>query len=176
MVLLPLYCITRLNTNGTATAILYHTSQLQWYCNRYTVSHVSTPMVLQPLYCITSLNTNGTATGPASHLFSTREEPKTHWTAWPRRPHVACRAVLQLRILDMGSNLGEETNKLDDPTQTRGYWTLKQEAISHSVENSLWKRLRTCRKTDYVINQYSTTKCSYHTDKSCRRQYMCVII
>jgi hypothetical protein len=25
---------------------------------------------------------------------------------------------------------------------------------SHSVENSLWKRLRTCRKTDYRMNEW----------------------
>jgi hypothetical protein len=26
---------------------------------------------------------------------------------------------------------------------------------SHPMENSLWKRLRTCRKTDYRMNEFS---------------------
>jgi hypothetical protein len=30
----------------------------------------------------------------------------------------------------------------------------------HPVENSLWKRLRTCRKTDYRMNEIS---CTYPT-------------
>jgi len=39
---------------------------------------------------------------------------------------------------------------LDDLKKTREYCTLKEEdqSRSHSVQNSLWKRLWTCRKTD----------------------------
>jgi hypothetical protein len=42
---------------------------------------------------------------------------------------------------------------LDDLTDKRRYWKLKKKALSrsHSVENPLWKRLRTCRKTDYGV-------------------------
>jgi hypothetical protein len=42
---------------------------------------------------------------------------------------------------------------LDDHKETRGYWKLKQEALDHSVENSLWKRQWTCRKTDCGMNE-----------------------
>ena len=38
---------------------------------------------------------------------------------------------------------------LDDLKERRGYSHLKEEAGSHYVESSLWKRLWTCRKTDY---------------------------
>jgi hypothetical protein len=42
---------------------------------------------------------------------------------------------------------------LEDRKEKRGYRKLKEGSTrSHSLENSLWKRLRTCRKTDcYVI-------------------------
>jgi hypothetical protein len=29
----------------------------------------------------------------------------------------------------------------------------RENTISHAVENSLWKRLRTCRKTNYRMNE-----------------------
>jgi hypothetical protein len=51
----------------------------------------------------------------------------------------------------------------DEEEDVSSYWmTLRKENIleiergstrSHPVENSLWKRLRTCRKTDYRMNE-----------------------
>jgi hypothetical protein len=38
---------------------------------------------------------------------------------------------------------------LDDLKEKRRYWKLKEEALDINLENSIWKRLRTCRKTDY---------------------------
>ena len=39
---------------------------------------------------------------------------------------------------------------LDDPKVRRGYSHLKEEALDLTIlESSLWKRLWTCRKTDY---------------------------
>jgi hypothetical protein len=35
--------------------------------------------------------------------------------------------------------------------------TVRGSTRSHSVENSLWKRLLTCSKTDYGMNEYSTS-------------------
>jgi hypothetical protein len=43
---------------------------------------------------------------------------------------------------------------MDDLKETRGYWKLKEEALDLGVcENSLWKRLWTCHKTDYATNE-----------------------
>ena len=39
--------------------------------------------------------------------------------------------------------------------ETWGYWKLKNEALDHTVENSLWKRLWTCRKTDCGMDGWS---------------------
>jgi len=36
-----------------------------------------------------------------------------------------------------------------DLKERRGCSHLKEEALGHTVESSLWKRLGTCRKTDY---------------------------
>jgi hypothetical protein len=41
---------------------------------------------------------------------------------------------------------------LDDLNETRGHCRLKEEALDRTVEKSLWKRLRTCRETDYRVN------------------------
>ena len=40
---------------------------------------------------------------------------------------------------------------LDNLKEKTGYGNLKTKT-SHSVDNSIWKRLRTCRKRDYEIN------------------------
>ena len=42
---------------------------------------------------------------------------------------------------------------LDDLEETRGYllYIARGSTSSHCLENSLWKRLWTCRKTDYGI-------------------------
>ena len=41
---------------------------------------------------------------------------------------------------------------LDDPKGTRMYLKLKEEALDRTqYRNSLWKRLYTCRKTNYVM-------------------------
>jgi hypothetical protein len=43
---------------------------------------------------------------------------------------------------------------MDDLKEMRGYWKLKEEAPSHSAENSQWKRLCTCREIDYGMNEF----------------------
>jgi len=40
---------------------------------------------------------------------------------------------------------------LDDLEENKGYWNCRKITRSHSVENSVWKRLSTCRKTDYLL-------------------------
>jgi len=43
---------------------------------------------------------------------------------------------------------------LDSFRKIMGTGSYRAIARSHSVVNSVWKRLRTCRKTDYGINKY----------------------
>ena len=43
---------------------------------------------------------------------------------------------------------------LDDLKETGGYCKLKENSLDHSVENSLWKRPWTCRKTDCGKNEH----------------------
>jgi hypothetical protein len=38
---------------------------------------------------------------------------------------------------------------LDDLEEKRIHWKLKEEALDRTLWRTLWKRLRTCRKTDY---------------------------
>ena len=43
---------------------------------------------------------------------------------------------------------------LDDLKETIGYWKLEEEALTRTVENTLWKRLWTSRKTNRGVNEY----------------------
>ena len=42
---------------------------------------------------------------------------------------------------------------------------MKEEALEHSVENSLWNRLWTFRKTDYVMNDLTALSIILVTDE-----------
>jgi hypothetical protein len=42
---------------------------------------------------------------------------------------------------------------LDYHKEKRRYWKLKEEALIRLLDNSLWKRLWTFRKTDYVMTK-----------------------
>ena len=61
---------------------------------------------------------------------------------------------------------GRRRKQLLYDNEMRGYWKQRWNTRSHSVENSLWNRLRTCRKTDY-----SMTKCYLHHMHSMQRAY-----
>jgi hypothetical protein len=47
---------------------------------------------------------------------------------------------------------------LDDLKEMRGYRKLKKDALDHTVENSFWKNLQICHKTDYRVNKYKQGK------------------
>ena len=40
---------------------------------------------------------------------------------------------------------------LDDLEGKKKYWKLKEKTLDRTLENSLWKKLRTCHKADYVM-------------------------
>jgi len=42
---------------------------------------------------------------------------------------------------------------VDDMKEKRRYWKLKEEALARTLDDSLWKRLWTFRKTDYVMTE-----------------------
>jgi hypothetical protein len=52
--------------------------------------------------------------------------------------------------IDVTGRRGRTHRKLlDDLKERRGYCHLKEEGLNSTMENSLWKRLWTCHKTDY---------------------------
>jgi hypothetical protein len=55
-----------------------------------------------------------------------------------------------------GKTKKKTTQLLDDLEEKRRYWKLKKKSGWHSLENSLWRRLRTCHKADYVMMQWQT--------------------
>jgi len=44
--------------------------------------------------------------------------------------------------------------------KTKEYWKLKAEMLDCAVDNSFWKGLWTCLKTDYGMNEYCAANCS----------------
>ena len=89
--------------------------------------------------------------------YSLQWRRKEHLAYWNRRQINWIRYILRKNTLLKQRQKGREKKKED----VSSYWmTLGKEKIpdvergstrSHSVENSLWKSLRTCRQTDYVI-------------------------
>jgi hypothetical protein len=66
---------------------------------------------------------------------------------------------LEGRIEMTGRRGRRRKQLLDDLTEKRRYWNLKEEALDrYHMDNSLWKRLRTCRKTDYRMNDTVDSK------------------
>jgi hypothetical protein len=45
------------------------------------------------------------------------------------------------------------SSRIRDKCEMLPLETKRGSTRSHPVENSLWKRLRTCRKTDYTMNE-----------------------
>jgi AAA+ ATPase superfamily predicted ATPase len=44
---------------------------------------------------------------------------------------------------------------LDDSKESTRYWKLKQEALDRTVLGTMWKRLQTCFKRDYGMNEHT---------------------
>jgi hypothetical protein len=63
--------------------------------------------------------------------------------------------LLQERCKDRSDGKARKKTKqpLNDLEEKRRYWILKEEALDRTQENSLWKRLWTCRKTDNRMSE-----------------------
>jgi hypothetical protein len=56
---------------------------------------------------------------------------------------------LEGRIEMTGRQVRRRKQLLDYLKEKRRYWKLKEEALDRTLWRTRWKRLRTCRKTDY---------------------------
>ena len=76
---------------------------------------------------------------------------KANWIGHMLRRNCLLQRVTEGKIqggIEVTGRQGRRRRKLlDDLKERRGYSPLKEEALD--VESSLWKRLWTCRKTDY---------------------------
>jgi hypothetical protein len=91
------------------------------------------------------------------NILHTIKRRKANWIGRILRRNCLLKHVidgnLERRIEMTGRRGRRRKQLLDDLKEKRGYWKLKEEALDHTVENSFWKRLRTCRKTDYKMNE-----------------------
>jgi hypothetical protein len=63
------------------------------------------------------------------------------------------------RIEMTGGRVKRRKNLMNDPEGKRGCWRLEAETLGRAVESSLWKRLKTCRKSNYRMNEGHKTCC-----------------
>ena len=78
---------------------------------------------------------------------------KANWIGHILRRNCLLQQVIEGKIkggIEVTGRRGRKFRKLlDDFKERRGYCQLKEEAVDRTMESSLWKRLWTCRKTDY---------------------------
>jgi hypothetical protein len=85
---------------------------------------------------------------------------KVNWIGHILRRNCLLQRVIEGKIqwgIEVTGRQGRRRRKLlDDLKERRGYCHLEEEALDRTtryVESSLWKRLWTCRKTDYLMNE-----------------------
>jgi hypothetical protein len=82
---------------------------------------------------------------------------KANWIGHILRRNCLLKHVIEGKLegrIEMAGRRGRRRKQLlDDLKEKRRYCKLKEEALDRTVENSLWKRLRTCRKTDCRMNE-----------------------
>jgi hypothetical protein len=87
----------------------------------------------------------------------TRKRRNYNWIGHILRRNCILKHVIEEKLeggIEMTRRRGRRRKKLlDDLKEKRRYWKLKEETRDRPMENSLWKRLRTCRKTDYRVNE-----------------------
>jgi hypothetical protein len=83
---------------------------------------------------------------------------KANWIGHILRRNCLLQRVIERKIqrgMEVSGIQGRKRRKLlDNLKDRRGYSFEGGSSGSHYVEISLWKRLWTCRKTDYKINMY----------------------
>jgi hypothetical protein len=82
---------------------------------------------------------------------------KANWIGHMLRRNCLLKHIVEGNIegrIKVTGRQGRRRNQvLDDVKETRRYWELKEEARERTLEGSLWKRLWTCRKRDYGMNE-----------------------
>jgi hypothetical protein len=83
---------------------------------------------------------------------------KANWIGHILRRNCLLRQVIEVNIkggIEVTGRRGRRRRKLlDDLKERRCYSHLNEEALVRTtVESSLWKRLWTCRETDYQVNE-----------------------
>ena len=85
-----------------------------------------------------------------SNVLRTVKWWKADWIGHNLRMNCLLKQVVESKREVKGRRGGKRNQLLDDFKETRRYCKLKEEALSHWVENSLWMRLWTCRKADWL--------------------------
>jgi hypothetical protein len=90
------------------------------------------------------------------NILHTTKSRKANWIGHILRRNCLLKHVIEVKLeerIEMTGRRGRRRKQLlHDLKVKTGYWKLKSR--SHCMENSLWKRLWTCCKTDNRMNVY----------------------
>jgi hypothetical protein len=86
---------------------------------------------------------------------------KANWIGHILRRNCLLKHAIEGKIEDRTEGSGRlgrvQMERLDDLKEMREYCKLKEEALGHTLKNSLWKRLWACHKTDYGMMNWSAS-------------------
>jgi hypothetical protein len=91
------------------------------------------------------------------NIVHTIKRRKVTWIGHILRRNCLLKHVIEGKLegrIEMTGRRGRRRNQLlDDLKEKRRYWKLKEEALDRTLWRTRWKRLRTCRKADYRMNE-----------------------
>jgi hypothetical protein len=96
------------------------------------------------------------------NILCTMKKKRTNWIGHILHRNCPLKHVIEGKIEGKIEVMGRRGRRckqlLDDFKEVREYWKLEEEALDPILENSLWKRLWTCCKTDYRTNGIQASK------------------
>jgi hypothetical protein len=102
------------------------------------------------------------------NILYTIKSRKANWIGDILRRNCHLKHVIEGKTDMKGWRRRRLKQPLDDFKEKKTYSKLKEKALDCTVENSLWKRLRTCRKTDYRMKRLRTCR---KTDNRMNEEY-----
>jgi hypothetical protein len=92
------------------------------------------------------------------NILHTIKRRKANWIGHILRSNCLLKHVIEGKLegrIEMTGRRGTRRKQLLDDLKEKGILEIERGSSRlHSMENSLWKRLRTCRKTDCRVNEF----------------------
>jgi hypothetical protein len=86
-----------------------------------------------------------------ANILHTIRRRKVAWIGYILRRNCLLKYIIEGKIGGTRRRGRRRKQLLDDLKEARRYWKLKEEAQDRTLWRTVWKRLWTCRKTDYYL-------------------------